>query len=84
MATDRAILVDETLQTNVPNVYAAGNCAQVYDRWSGRHLVDSLWPGAVAQGRAAALNMTGRNAPYCKGTPFNVCLLFGLHIASQS
>lgn len=78
--TDRAILVNEFLQSNIPHVYAAGDCAQVYDRWSGKHLLDVLWPSAVATGRAAALNMVGQPTPYQKGSPFNVCLLFGLHI----
>ena len=82
IATDRGILVNEFLQSSVANVYAAGDCAQVYDRWTGRHLLDSLWPGAVATGEAAGINMTGGRAPYVKGTPFNACLLFGLHVTA--
>lgn len=78
--TDRAILVNEYLESSVPNVYAAGDVAQVYDRWSQRHLLDILWPSAVAEGKAAALNMLGKRVPYQKGIPFNACLLFGLHI----
>lgn len=78
--TDRAILVNEHMQSNIPYVYAAGDCAQVYDRWSGQHLLDVLWPSAIAEGRTAALNMVGQTAPYVKGIPFNACLLFGLHI----
>lgn len=80
--TDRAILVNEQMRTNVPGVYAAGDCAQVYDRWSGQHLLDILWPSAVAEGRAAGRNMAGRPVAYQKGTPFNVCLLFGLHVTA--
>ena len=80
IATDRAILVNEYLESSVPNVYAAGDVAQVYDRWSQRHLLDILWPSAVAEGKAAALNMLGKRLPYQKGIPFNACLLFGLHI----
>jgi NAD(P)H-nitrite reductase large subunit len=82
IATDRGILVSEYLQSSVRGIFAAGDCAQVYDRWSGRHLLDSLWPGAVATGRSAAINMTGGAEPYEKGTPFNACLLFGLHITA--
>lgn len=78
--TDRAILVNEYLESSVPNIYAAGDVAQVYDRWSKRHLLDILWPSAVAEGKAAALNMLGKRIPYQKGIPFNACLLFGLHI----
>lgn len=87
LQTDRAILVNEYLETNVPHIYAAGDCAQVYDRWSQRHLTDVLWPSAVAQGRAAGRNMAANGnglAPqaYRKGIPFNACLLFGLHITA--
>jgi NAD(P)H-nitrite reductase large subunit len=79
---DRAILVDEFLQTSVPDVYAAGDCAQVRDRWTGQYTMDVLWPSAVAEGRAAGVNMANGRTPYEKGTPFNVCLLFGLHITA--
>ncbi|MCA9918432.1 MAG: NAD(P)/FAD-dependent oxidoreductase, partial [Anaerolineales bacterium] len=82
IATDRAILVNERLETNVPHVYAAGDCAQVYDRWTGKHMLDILWPSAVAEGNAAGLNMVGKPYEYQKGSPFNACLLFGLHITT--
>lgn len=83
IATDRAILVDEQMRTNVPNVYAAGDCAQVYDRWTGQHMLDILWPSAVAEGNAAGLNMGGKTYRYEKGSPFNACLLFGLHVTTM-
>ncbi len=77
---DRGILVDEQLQSSVPDIFAAGDVAQVYDRWTKRHLLDVLWPSAVAEGKAAAYNMAGMNRPYQKGIPFNVCKFFGLHL----
>lgn len=79
---DRGILVNEYLETRVPNLFAAGDCAQIYDRWSGDYLLDSLWPSAVASGRVAGLNMAGGRQVYSKGVPFNACLLFGLHVTS--
>jgi NADPH-dependent 2,4-dienoyl-CoA reductase/sulfur reductase-like enzyme len=81
--TDRAILVNEYLESSVPGVFAAGDCAQVYDRWTQRHMIDILWPSAVAEGQAAGLNMVGQQQAYVKGTPFNACLLFGLHITTM-
>lgn len=77
---DKGIRVDDCLQTNLPDVFAAGDCAQVYDPAVGRHLLDILWPTAVAQGRLAARNMLGDHRPYRKDAPFNAALLFGLHI----
>jgi NAD(P)H-nitrite reductase large subunit len=79
---DRAILVNEYLESNVPGVYAAGDCAQVWDRWTQKHMLDVLWPTAIAAGRVAGVNMTGGREAYLKGTPFNACLLFGLHITA--
>lgn len=83
IATDRAILVNEQMETSVPNIYAAGDCAQVYDRWTETHMLDILWPSAVAEGNAAGLNMAGKPHAYVKGSPFNACLLFGLHIVTM-
>jgi NAD(P)H-nitrite reductase large subunit len=79
---DRGIMTDEYLQTNLPGVFAAGDCAQIYDAWSGEHRVDSLWPTAITSGRTAAANMTGAHVPYQKGVPFNAALLFGLHLTA--
>ncbi|MEK7441373.1 MAG: FAD-dependent oxidoreductase, partial [Chloroflexota bacterium] len=80
---DRAILVTEYLETNLPGVYAAGDCAQIWDRWSKKHLQDVLWPSAIASGRAAGANMAGAREAFVKGVPFNACLLFGLHITAM-
>jgi len=79
---ERGILTNEYLETNIPGVFAAGDCAQIYDAWSGQYCVDSLWPTAVASGQAAAANMTGAKHPYHKGVPFNAALLFGLHLTA--
>jgi len=75
---EKGILVDEYLQTSAPDVYAAGDVAQVYDPFSGKRVVDSLWTPAKLQGRQAGLNMAGCVRPYYKGVPFNVTRLAGL------
>ncbi len=82
IAVERAILVNEYLETNVPGVFAAGDCTQVWDRWTQTHTADVLWPSAIAAGAVAGRNMAGAREPYVKGTPFNACLLFGLHITA--
>lgn len=78
LQVDRGILTDEFLQTNDPNIYAAGDVAQVYDRINGRSVLDSLWNAAREQGYAAGLNMAGQSTPYIKSIPFNVTRLAGL------
>lgn len=82
LAIDRGILTDEYLHTNQSQVFAAGDCAQIFDVWSGEKRIDSLWPTAIASGRCAAANMTGAHVAYRKGAPFNAALLFGLHLTA--
>lgn len=79
--TDRGILVDQHLESNVPRVYAAGDVAQVLDPLTGKYQLDSLWPMAVAQGRVAGANMAGVPTCYRKGVPVNVTRLTGLVVA---
>lgn len=78
LAVDRGILVNEYLQTNDPDVFAAGDVAQAYDPLSGRSILDSLWTPARQQGYTAGLNMAGRKTAYVKSPPFNVTRLAGL------
>jgi NAD(P)H-nitrite reductase large subunit len=75
---DRGILADEHLQTNDPDIFAAGDVAQVFDPLSGRAVLDSLWNPAREQGRVAGMNMAGRKSAYLKSPPFNVTRLAGL------
>ena len=66
----KGVLVDDTMQTSVPGIYAAGDVAEAPDLFSGRHLVAAIQPNAVDQARIAALNMantTGRGMARMKG-----------------
>ncbi|MCF6278612.1 MAG: FAD-dependent oxidoreductase, partial [Anaerolineales bacterium] len=78
LETERGILADEMLQTNIPDIYAAGDVAQVFDPLSGHAILDSLWNPAREQGYAAGLNMAGKPTAYIKTAPFNVTRLAGL------
>lgn len=78
LACDRGILVNEYLQTNDADIFAAGDVAQVYDPLTGRSVLDSLWSPAREQGFAAGLNMAGQSRAYVKSAPFNVTRLAGL------
>jgi NAD(P)H-nitrite reductase large subunit len=78
LAKDRGLLVNEHLQTNDPDIYAAGDVAQVYDPLTGKSALDSLWNPAREQGKVAGWNMAGRKTAYFKSAPFNVTRLAGL------
>ena len=74
----QGVLTDEHLQTNVPGVYAAGDCAEAFDKVSGKTIVSAIQPNAAEQARVAALNMVGQTT-YLKGvTQINVLDTLGL------
>ena len=51
---DRFIQVSDTMETNCPNIYAAGDVTGL----------SGIWPNAMKQGQIAALNMCGIQAEY--------------------
>ncbi len=56
---DRGILVDDHLRTNVPDVYAAGDCAKIYNPAVSNYWVSIGWPNAERLGECAAHNVLG-------------------------
>jgi 3-phenylpropionate/trans-cinnamate dioxygenase ferredoxin reductase subunit len=64
VAVDNGVLVDEFCRTNVEAIYAAGDVANHYHPVFDRRMRIEHWQNAIRQGRAAALNMLDRNAPY--------------------
>lgn len=81
LMTKKGVLVNEFLQTSMPDIYAAGDVAEVCDSKSATTTLDVLWPIALAHGRIAGANMTGASKPYIKGISFNVTMLAGLKVA---
>ncbi len=75
---DRGILVNHKMETNMPDVYAAGDVAQFVDQSTGNTYMDVLWGVARNQGRVAGINMTGGYASYERLLPYNVTRLAGL------
>jgi 3-phenylpropionate/trans-cinnamate dioxygenase ferredoxin reductase subunit len=61
---DNGIVVDEYCRTNVEDVFAAGDVANFYHPVLEQRFRVEHWENAQGQGRAAALNMLGRDEPY--------------------
>ncbi len=78
LKVDRGILVNEHLATSLPDIFAAGDVAQVYDPTTQKFAIDSLWGPAREQGQVAGSNMAGVTRAYLKSVPFNVTRLAGL------
>ncbi|QDZ27307.1 NAD(P)/FAD-dependent oxidoreductase [Noviherbaspirillum sp. UKPF54] len=58
----RGVVVDASMQTSMPGVYAAGDCAETFDPETGRSIISGVQPNAADQAYCAALNMAGKHA----------------------
>lgn len=59
-----AIVVNEKMQTSVPNIYAVGDCVEVYDAITGHNTQSPLGSTAVRQAKIAAKNIVGIDAAF--------------------
>lgn len=59
-----AIVTDTQMRTNLPNVYAAGDCAEAYHRVTGQGTYIPLGTTANKQGRVAGVNAAGGQATF--------------------
>ena len=79
---NRGILVDERMQTSLPDVYAAGDCTEGMDVSLGQRRVLAILPNAYMQGFTAGVNMAGGNSVFDNAVPMNAIGFFGLHALS--
>jgi NAD(P)H-nitrite reductase large subunit len=72
---NRGILTNEFLETNAPNVFAAGDVSEFYDLLAERHVIVGNWLNAQAQGRVAAKVMAGERTAFSAVRAYstNVC-----------
>lgn len=61
---DGGITVNEFLETNIPDLYAAGDVTNYRDLIFDKHRHIEHWDNAVAQGKHAAQVMTGQREPF--------------------
>ncbi len=71
IATDRGVLVNEYLETNVPGVYAAGDCVEFTVLGDGRNRFEQLWYTGRMHGQVLARTLTGERTRYVRGIWFN-------------
>ena len=64
LRTEDGIVVDERLETSAPGVYAAGDVANAWHPFYGRHVRVEHWANALNQGPAAARAMLDREVSY--------------------
>jgi NAD(P)H-nitrite reductase large subunit len=78
----RGIIVDKHMKTSVPEIYACGDCAEVYDFIADSFRLTPLWPTAHVGGRVAGSNMAGIEKEYVWGTGMNAVDFFGFPVIS--
>jgi NADPH-dependent 2,4-dienoyl-CoA reductase/sulfur reductase-like enzyme/ferredoxin len=73
---NRGIVVDDRMRTSAPNVYAAGDVAEIDGRVLG------LWPIAVNQAEVAARNALGADEAHVRTLPLALLKGVGLDLLS--
>jgi nitrite reductase (NADH) large subunit len=81
--TDRGIPIDQYMQTNVPDICAAGDVARGPTSFGESHRTHALWPTAVEHGTIAGENLAGHRIPYRGSLNMNVTEMFAVTVASM-
>jgi NADPH-dependent 2,4-dienoyl-CoA reductase/sulfur reductase-like enzyme len=68
---ERGIVVNNHLETNVKDVYAIGDCAQLAEPRPGRRNVEAIWYTGRMMGETVAYNICGKPVAYDPGIWFN-------------
>lgn len=78
VATGRGVLVNEYLETNIPEVYAAGDCAEIVFDNGAPNRIEQLWYTGRMQGEALARTICGERTRYERGIWFNSAKFFDI------
>lgn len=82
LKTNRGILVNRRMQTNIVDVYAGGDVAEAYDFLFEENRLLPLWPLAYQEGKVAGYNMAGKKVIYSGGTAMSSLKYFNMPIIS--
>jgi nitrite reductase (NADH) large subunit len=74
--TNRGVIVNDKMQTNIENVYAAGDIAELDGKIGG------LWSIASEQGKTAGYNIAGKEAAYTAIVPVTMMNAFNVSLFS--
>jgi pyruvate/2-oxoglutarate dehydrogenase complex dihydrolipoamide dehydrogenase (E3) component len=81
LETGRAVRIDEHAATNLPDVYAAGDCTEACVGSEGRWQPTRIWLDCARQGRVAGCNMAGAAASLTEYPFLNASILYDVHYA---
>jgi len=80
--TNKGIVVDRKMMSNVPNIYAAGDVAESLGFLDDELDVSPILPNALEQGKIAGANMAGHQTIYRGRINMNVLRFFGNSLIS--
>ncbi len=69
--TNRGVKVNRYLETNIPNVYAIGDCAEQHEAIGNRRPIEAVWYTGRMMGEALAQTICGNRRMYNPGHWFN-------------
>ena len=82
----RGVKIDNSMHTNIPHIYAAGDVIEITDSITGRTRVPGQWYPAIEQARIAAYSMLGQfdpgNIVLAGSNYYNATFLCGLDFVS--
>jgi NAD(P)H-nitrite reductase large subunit len=78
IATKRGILVNEYLETNIPDVYALGDCVERTYDLPGRRNIEQVWYTGRMMGEVLAQTICGVKTKYEPGPWFNSAKFFDI------
>ncbi|MBK7650147.1 MAG: FAD-dependent oxidoreductase [Flammeovirgaceae bacterium] len=78
IASKRGILVNEYLETNIPNVYALGDCVERTYDLPGRKTIEQVWYTGRMMGEVVAQTICGNKTKYEPGPWFNSAKFFDI------
>ena len=79
----RGIVTDQYMQTNIANVFAAGDVAETYDITSSEYATNALWTCAVQQGSVAGQNIADQQKIYHGSMGQNALNFFDVSLISM-
>ncbi len=69
--TNRGVKVNRFLQTNIPNIYAIGDCAEQHEPIGQRRAIEAVWYTGRMMGETVAQTICGNKTAYKPGHWFN-------------
>ena len=76
--TNRGILVNKYLETNIAGVYAIGDCAEFKELIEGRRSIEQVWYTGKFMGETVAKTILGNRTEYTPGHWFNSAKFFDI------